>query len=221
MFSGGRLRSFAAFILSVGPLALVACSPASPSCDPRGSTTADQLTVTCSPVGSDLQCSALATNRNDLYICRAVNENVTSLVTWSSADRSVGTFGLSGLSAGYLKTMSAGWVEVDASYGSIPSLPVAYAIAPGSAPEQLVQLTLIVQDSVTSQRLVGATLGIASSRFPTLSCTSSGTGSCVLWVLKGDVRMTATQAGYQDTVVATTIDSVSSLALVTIKMMSR
>jgi hypothetical protein len=219
MFSGDQLHPGLAFISFAALLINVGCSPSSPSCDPRGSTAPDQLIVTCTSVGSDVQCGATATNRGDLYICTAVNQIVTNLVTWSSSDPSVGTFGVSGLPAGYLKTVNAGWVEIDARYGSMSSLPpIAYAVAPGSPPEQLVQLALIVQDAATSQRLVGVKMDISSARFATQSCVSSGTGSCVLWVLKGDVRVTATQTGYQDAVVAAPVDSASALALLTVKM---
>lgn len=207
MFSVARLRLSLTFTSFAALLTVLGCSPSSPSCDPRGSSAADQLWVTCTSVGSDLQCTAVANNNNDLYICTAVNQTVTDQASWSSSDSSVGAFGVTRLTAGYLKAMKAGWVVISAKYGFLGSNTVAFAVAPGSSPERLVDLSLIFQDAATSKRLVGVKVEVASAHFATQSCVSSGTGGyCELWVLRGDLRVTATMTGYQDAVLTVSTD---------------
>jgi hypothetical protein len=102
---------------------------------------------------------------------------------------------------GFLKVLGPGIVVVSAVEGplrvdQLDSL--AFSVAPGSTPEQMVLLHVSVVDaSVANKWLLGATIDITPDRGPTQSCISSGpTGSCDFWVFSGTIRVHASAAGY-------------------------
>src|SRR5205823_3108514 len=83
-------------VLRIGAVALVisgsACSSAAPSCTDqygRGSTSPSTLDVSCSTIGSTLQCQAIASNKNELYVYCPMQQDVTQAATWTVADATV------------------------------------------------------------------------------------------------------------------------------------
>ena len=190
-----------------------ACGPASPSptCGDaaglgRGVSSASELLISCSPLGSDLQCSAVATNRDELYICKSVNETVTDQTTWMSSNPSVAVFG----PAGSLKVLAAGVVAITPTWQSISPTPIAFNVAPGVSPERMVNFTVIVQDSVSGARVPSVRIDVMPQRGQAQTCQTGQFGSCLpnLWILPGSVELLATKAGYVplDKTIAITID---------------
>lgn len=180
------------------PLAFSACrSTTSPTCtDPRATNQATALNVTCSAVGSDLQCSAVATNSGELYVCREVSDNVTAQATWKSASPAVGAF----LSAppGLLKVLALGQVDVSATYGLLQSSATTYAVAPGTPPERMIQVSVIVEDSRTGARVPDVLIEIFPDRGNSQTCVTNQFGSCLPFplVLRGATRVRASKSGY-------------------------
>src|ERR1051326_2550839 len=82
------------------------CSPAAPSCDPRGVKEPTTLIVSCTPNGSNLQCNGFATNRGELYICIPVTVDVTEQTVWQSSDPATATFNLPAPPAGFLQVVA-------------------------------------------------------------------------------------------------------------------
>ena len=116
--------------LSVAALCLIACGGTAP-CDPRGSTTAQQITVTCSTSGSQLVCRANANNENELYICVPVNNDVTQTAVWTANPPGV----ISLVQPGVFEAVGTGDATVSAASGQFPSiLPIPVSVFPGSPP---------------------------------------------------------------------------------------
>jgi hypothetical protein len=98
-------------ILGIGAAMLVigcsACSRSTaPSCTDqygRGSTSLSSIDVSCSTIGSNLQCQAVASNRNELYVYCPAQQDVTQSAEWTIADGTIvrnagpGTFAAAGV----------------------------------------------------------------------------------------------------------------------------
>ena len=83
-------------VLLIGAAALVigsaACGPTSPSCTDqygRGATSFNALDISCSAIGSTLQCQAVANNKNDLYVYCPMQQDVTQSAVWTTDDSTV------------------------------------------------------------------------------------------------------------------------------------
>jgi hypothetical protein len=176
------------------------CRSTGPSCTDqygRGSDQPDQLRISCTAVGADLQCSAVATNTGELYVYCPVTLTVTGQTSWSSSDSTIAAFSSS--PAGFLKVLAAGRVQVNAAYGILRSSTTSFAVDPRSAPEALLQVSVIVEDSRTSARVPDVTVEIAPERGPAQICVTNQFGACSPFpeVLPGTTRIKASKAGYQ------------------------
>jgi hypothetical protein len=156
------------------------------------------LNVACAPVGSDLQCSAIATNVGGLYVYCPVTVTVTDRTMWVSSDTAVGTFSSS--PAGFLKILSRGQVTIDAAYGFLRGggASMTFAVAPGATPERMIQVSVIVEDSQTGARVPEVSVEVVPERGPAQTCVTGQFGSCLPFplVLSGTTRVRATKAGY-------------------------
>jgi hypothetical protein len=103
-------------------------------------------------------------------------------------------------SPGFLKVLGSGLVVVSARQGVLAAESLAFSVAPGTPPEQMVNLEIAVVDATvvnTNHWLVGAEVDATSERGPRQRCITSGPiGSCNLWVFAGRVRVHASAAGY-------------------------
>jgi hypothetical protein len=84
---GALLSGAAALVIGSG-----ACGPTSPSCTDqygRGATSFNALDVSCGAVASNLQCQAVASNKNDLYVYCPMQQDVTQSAVWTTDDSSV------------------------------------------------------------------------------------------------------------------------------------
>ena len=98
-------------LLEIGAATLVvscsACSSSTaPSCTDqygRGATAMNALDMSCSTIGSSLQCNAVASNKNDLYVYCPMQQDVTQSAGWVIADPAIarmvapGTFTAAGI----------------------------------------------------------------------------------------------------------------------------
>lgn len=172
-----------------------------PSCtdaEGRGSDQPDALNVSCSPVGSDLQCSAIATNVGGLYVYCPVTLTVTDRTVWTSSNAAVAAFG--GSPPGLLKVLTPGQVSIDATYGFLHGggSAMTFAVAPAAIPERMIQVSVIVEDSQTAARVPEVIVEVAPERGPPQTCVTGQFGSCLpfLLVLSGTTRVKASKAGY-------------------------
>lgn len=196
------LRRIARASVLAALVLLNACGPAgpSPTCGDaaglgRGVSSPSVLEVSCSPVGSDLQCSAVATNRNELYICKLVNDTVTDQATWTSSNPSIAVVA----SSGFLKVLAAGQVEITAQFQTLQGGGGSmYSVAPGTPAEQLVNFTVTVQDSVTRAAIPDVRIDVVPERGAAQTCYTGQSGTCIpnLWLLSGLVEIRATKSGY-------------------------
>jgi hypothetical protein len=182
-------------------MSLIGCrSTSAPSCTDsvgRGSDTPDQLNVTCVAAGSDLQCSNVATNTGGLYVYCPVTLTVTNQVAWTSSDPSVAAF--SGSPPGLLRVLVPGQVGVTAAYGFLQGGSPTFTVAPGAIPERMIQVSIIVESSVTEARVADVIVDVTPERGLAQRCITSQFGSCIpfLQVLSGTTRVRASKAGYQ------------------------
>jgi hypothetical protein len=191
--------SVAVIVISV--MGAAACrSTSAPSCTDqfgRGSDQPDQLNVTCAAAGSDLQCSAVATNTGGLYVYCPVTLTVTNAVSWTSSAPAVATF--AGAPPGFLKVLAPGQVGITAAYGFLQGSAPSFNVAPGAAPERLIQVSIIVEHSVTGARVPDVVVEVTPARGAVQSCVTGQTGSCIPspQVLSGTTRVRASKAGFQ------------------------
>ena len=175
-------------------------SPSGPSCTDqygRGSDQPDSLNISCSAVGSDLQCIAVATNTGGLYVYCPVTLNVTDQTSWSSSDDAVAAF--IGSPSGFLKVLAAGRVHIAATYGFLRGATTSFAVAPGTTPERMIQVSVIVEDGRTAARVPDVMVEVIPERGPAQACITGQFGSCLpfLEVLSGTTRIRASKPGYQ------------------------
>jgi hypothetical protein len=187
----------------LGVLALIgiaACgSPTSPGeCrdghDGLGRGPTENLTFRCTPIGSDLQCQA--SSQDVGYCARPGTRDVTAAATWTSSNTQIAMFiG----AAGRLNVVGAGQVTIRAGLGYTPDA-ITYSLAPGSAPQRLVDFGVIVENaSNTQQRIVGATVEIVPEQGVAQSCQTDANGLCRFWVFPTTIRVRVTRTGYVPT----------------------
>ena len=182
-------------------MSVIGCrSTAGPSCTDqygRGSDQPDVLNISCAAVGSDLQCSAVATNTGGLYVYCPVTLSVTDQTSWTSSDVSVAAF--TGSPPGFLKVFVPGRVEVAATFGFLRGSATTFAVAPGAIPERMIQVSVIVQDSRTAARVPDVIVDVMPERGPAQTCLTGQFGGCLPFpqVLSGTTRIRASKAGYQ------------------------
>ena len=190
-----------AAVVAMSVMGAAACrSTSAPSCTDqygRGSDQPDQLNLSCAAVGSDLQCNAVATNTGELYVYCPVTLTVTNAVSWTSSAPAVATF--TGSPPGFLKVLAPGQLAITAAYGFLQGSALSFNVAPGAAPERLIQVVIIVEHSVTGARVRDVVVELTPARGPVQTCVTGQTGSCIplLLVLPGTTHVRASKAGYQ------------------------
>lgn len=203
-------------LLLVLAVFVTACHPTAPSCtdaEGRGSSAPDTIVITCAPNGADVQCTAVGTNTDGLYVYCPVTFDWTDQVMWiatdpaadfahpgAPTDPSVAAFGRPGTPAGFLKVSGAGRVQITASFGFLSSNTYAFAVAPGVTAERLATLYVNASDARTSAALSGVQVDVHPDRGGPQACVTNQFGGCVgtLWVLTGSVQIHGAKAGYQD-----------------------
>lgn len=151
------------------------------------------LTVQCSPLGSNLQCVG---NINQGGYC-ANTSTITGKPQWISLEADVAAF--EDPAIGFLKVLTAGVVEVMFKFGPYSEDPIAFAVAPATAPERMLKLGVVLfanTVSSTSPRVEGVALDVQPDRGAEQTCQTSKQGSCEFMVLSGNVHVIATKAGY-------------------------
>jgi hypothetical protein len=149
----------------------------------------------CGPVGSDLQCASRITQSG--YCADASPVVIWDKIQWVSLEPQIGTF--QDPAVGFLKVLTAGVVEVQYAVAFDKADPVAFSVAPGSTPEQMIKLGVILYAnsvSSSSPRLSGVALDVQPDRGPEQTCQTNQNGVCEFWVLSGNVRISATKDGY-------------------------
>jgi hypothetical protein len=147
----------------------------------------------CTYAGSDtFQCRS--TLRQVGYCAEEGLRDITAMSEWFTSNQAVAAF----VSPGVLKVTGTGQVQVSSKYRfDLISDAYVYVVAPGTIPERLLQLSVIVRDAANAdRRLVGATIQVEPDRGPSQSCLSSATGHCIFWVFDARIRIRAGMQGY-------------------------
>jgi hypothetical protein len=101
-------------------IAYEACSgPTSPDCTDqfgRGQTTFNQLNVSCTTVGSNLQCQSVE-SMTGLYVYCPMQQDVTAFASWTVGDAAV----LRSLAPGTFQAVAAGETFVTANWQNLPT----------------------------------------------------------------------------------------------------
>ena len=96
-------------------------SSTAPSCTDqygRGATTMNNLDISCSTIGSSLQCNAVVSNKNNLYVYCPMQQDVTPSANWVIADPTIvkmvtpGIFAATGIGDTFVR---ATWQRVESS----------------------------------------------------------------------------------------------------------
>jgi hypothetical protein len=154
-------------------LGALACSPTDPCINGRdgiGRGPVQVLTDSCTPSGSDVQCSATA--RETGYCATSVQRDITSMTDWISSAPAVATFTTPGL----LKVLAPGEVSITAAQGfEAFGGDYDYTVAPGTSPERMSHLAVIVSDTA-DKRLAGAGITVFPDRGPSQSGVTNSSG---------------------------------------------
>lgn len=151
------------------------------------------LSFTCSPSGSDLQCTS-GLNESS-YCAVSGTRDVTSATQWSSSNPAIATFTAPGL----LHVLAPGQIEVTPTYAYQSAGPQAYTVGPGLSPETMVSLLVVVEDVRTAfSRIVDASVDVEPARGPAQHCQSNANGACTLWVFRTSVRVRVSKPGFQN-----------------------
>jgi hypothetical protein len=157
------------------------------------------FTVQCAAVGSDERCQLLQTEQG-LY-CPTPNKgktiDVTSTSQWSSSDPTIAIL----LGPGVVHTVGSGIVVISAVPPTgVPIAPVAaFNLAPGTVPEQMVHLEVLVEPASTGSA-IGAVVSVTQERGSPQSCVTTAAmnsveGICYFSVFAGTVHIHATNTG--------------------------
>ena len=195
--NAGRQQQFTGwlerFILNLCCLlGVAACSPTDPCINGRdgiGRGPIQILTASCTPTGSDVQCSATA--REAGYCATSILKDITSITDWISSAPAVATFTTPGL----LKVLAPGEVSITArqrfeTFGG----DYDYTVAPGTSPERMSHLAVIVSD--TADKLPGANITVFPDRGPSQTGVSNSSGVAQFWVFPTAVRVAVSLNGY-------------------------
>jgi hypothetical protein len=189
--------------------ALIFCTgcggtPSAPSCTDqygRGVNSPTALDFSCTPVGSDLQCQATATNKHDLYSYCEIDQVVTASTTWTSSNPSIATFNAPGMPPGYLKVLAAGQIQISAQYQNLGTVTqhVSYVVVPGSEPGRTVTFSVDVLEAGTAFRPVfDATVLVEPTHDSAQTCQTNFYGDCTFTITtRGSVRVVVSKVGYQ------------------------
>ena len=154
----------------------------------------DAYDFSCAYVGADtIQCES---RHSQLGYCSAfVHKDITATTEWLTSNPAAAMF----ISPGLMKIVGTGQVEIIAKVGSREaSGGYVYVVAPGTTPERMINLSVIVRDAANAdRRLAGATIQVEPDRGPPQSCLSSSTGHCNFWVFDGRIRVRASLQGYE------------------------
>jgi hypothetical protein len=183
-------------IVGLAAVGCLGCGPTAPSCDPRAVTGPTALTLSCLPSGADLQCQAIASAMDQLYVCGSIpNQDVTTAATWTSSDITVATF----TAAGFLKVLAPGQTHITATWHSLSEDPIAFEVAPGVTAERLTSLVVIAQSaSDMNARIAGVAIDVVPDRGAAQSCVTNSLGSCgALWVPSTTIVVRGSKSGYE------------------------
>jgi hypothetical protein len=157
--------------------------------------------MTCAYMGSDtIQCAS--ERRETGYCADMTRRDVTVTTQWLSSDPAAATF----VSPGVLRITASGQVQVIAKIGfDEASGDYVYLVAPGTTPERLLKLLVIVRDAANAdRRLVGAAVQVEPDRGVMQTCLTSTTGHCNFWVFDGRTRVRASLQEYESSAVLAT-----------------
>jgi hypothetical protein len=171
----------------------------------RGATGPNNIEVSCTPIGNDVQCLATASNSADLYVYCPISLDATADTRWISSNAQVAVFDQT--RPGFLRVVGSGLTFVTANYPSTSAFPVlqrqypAYYMSPGQVAEAAIHLTInVLEPSRTPPTpLQGVQITVEPERGPNQSCMTK-IGTCdrhSLIVLPGHFMVRATKEGYQ------------------------
>jgi hypothetical protein len=176
--------------------ATMSCGAPTSPCDGRPPAGFNVLLVSCTPIGSDAQCSATADN--NVSKCRPEHADVTSSAFFISSDTSVAVFGTPGTPPGYLKAVGTGNVTVTAQYlNLVPILTARLFLSPGVPSEHLVILDIVVENAITAARIPGASVVVTREGDSPKTCTTGSNGICGVQLRHGPLIIGATAANYE------------------------
>lgn len=163
------------------------------------------LSIACTPAGSDLACSAA-------YDC---GSTATPRTVWASSNPTVAAFNVP--TSGHLTVLAPGQVFITASvtYPAaagelIPENGLGFVVAPGTVPQQLVDLSVIIEDSITGKPLqsVSASVQVVPAQGLPESCQTSSHGLCDVWLAPvASVTVSATAMGYLTGSITTALET--------------
>lgn len=166
---GTLLIHAAAIIVSCG-----ACSPTAPSCTDqygRGATSVNSLDVSCSTVGTNLQCQAVASNRNNLYVYCPIEEDVTQAAAWTIGDPTVVRI----VAPGIFQAVGSGRTFVRAAWQYMNSVMRPVAVFAGTPPLPTYEVFGSVYQkgqTIATGAINGATIEILNGLVAGLTATS-------------------------------------------------
>lgn len=184
-----------AFVVG-GGVALGACnSPTAPGrCDdPHGRTPVPYLEMTCTPIGSDLQCQVIRYETG--YCADPAPRDLTRQAWWVSSDQSIARFD----APGHLQALSAGEVHIHAETLAEPFLKSdeqAYIVSPGRQPERLAWVGVGVRDGSTGAFIANATVDLVAQRGAPQTCYTDQFGQCRFWTFVTPSTIRVSKAGY-------------------------
>ena len=192
----------------------------------RGATGPNNIEVACTPIGSDVQCTATASNSADLYVYCPISFDATADTRWISSNPQAAVFDQA--RPGLLRAVGSGIVVVTANYPSTSAFPVlqrgypAFFMSPGQAPESAISVVINVADPSTTPPTAvrEAQVALEPERGPAQSCTTK-TGTCdprSIYVLPGHATVRVTKEGYQPAIRELDADAITNRGGITLRI---
>jgi hypothetical protein len=114
---------------------------------------------------------------------------------WTSSDPGAATV----TTPGNFSTVGSGFTELNAQDGAVlsrSSKRFVYTVAPGLAPERMVQTSVVVAEGM-GRALSGVKVDITPDRGPGQSCvTTIAQSACHFWLLQTSFQVVGTKEGY-------------------------
>jgi carboxypeptidase family protein len=134
-FSTSSMRRHGRWLIGAAMLVISCegCGPTAPSCTDqfgRGATSFNGLDISCSVIGSALQCQAVATNKYDLYVYCPMQQDVTESAVWTTAGSSL----IRMLAPGMFQAVGIGDSFVQASWQHLQSVMQPVSVFAGTPP---------------------------------------------------------------------------------------
>ena len=124
-------------LIVAATLSCIGCSPDAPSCIDkygRGAGGPSAVDISCQPIGPNLRCQAVATNRHDMYVYCPLDQDVTQSAEWMIADPSIvrsvepGVFSAVGIGDTFVRakwTYFTSWMQPVSVFTGTPPLPTS------------------------------------------------------------------------------------------------